>query len=223
MRPAVFHHRLDGNRAHNSDKSPLTAILAATKHHPLGHPLDILENLKAQRLAGSLRAIRADLVSHVPMSPTPPRKRRTAGQIKQLAEALGISRRRVSTLLLDGMPVDITEALAWRGQSEPASISMEDDSPAELRRRRIALLRKQEQKLAVEIDVRRGQLIDRGEVFAASLFHHAKAKAKLLTLPNSLPGRLAGLSEAKMSAVIRDEIIELLTELSEASTPYKTL
>lgn len=26
--------RLDGNRAHNSDKSPLTAILEATKHHP---------------------------------------------------------------------------------------------------------------------------------------------------------------------------------------------
>lgn len=159
----------------------------------------------------------------MPPPPPPPRSRRPAGQLKQLAEALGVSRRRVSTLLLDGMPVDIAEALAWRGQSESPSASIADDSPAELRRRRIALLRRQEEKLAVEIDVRRGQLIDRGDVFAASLFHHAKAKARLLTLPNILPGRLAGLSEAKMSSVIREEIIELLTELSEASKPYEPI
>ena len=155
--------------------------------------------------------------------PAPPRTRRPAGQVKQLAEALELTRRRVSTLLADGMPADIAGAMAWRGMSSDTSAHLADDSPAELRRRRIALLKKQEEKLAVEIDVRRGQLIDRGDVFAASLFHHARAKAKLLTLPNSLPGRLAGLSEAKMAKVIREEIIELLTELSEASKPYEPI
>lgn len=157
------------------------------------------------------------------MSPPPPRTRRPAGSVKQLAAALGVSRRRVSTLLGEGMPADQQAALAWRGMGSAASSTIADDSPAELRRRRIALLVRQEEKLAVEIDVRRGQLIDRDEVFAASLFHHARAKAKLLTLPNSLPGRLAGLSEAKMATVIREEIIELLTELSEASRPYEPI
>lgn len=155
--------------------------------------------------------------------PKPSRSRRPPGSVKHLAEALGVSRRRVSTLLLDGMPVDIAEAVAWRGMASDTSSTIADDSPAELRRRRIALLVRQEEKLAVEIDVRRGQLIDRDEVFSASLYHHARAKAKLLTLPNSLPGRLAGLSEAKMCRVIREEIIELLTELSEAAKPYEPI
>lgn len=149
--------------------------------------------------------------------------KRPNGTITRLSEALGVTPRRVSSLLADGMPETIAEAMAFRGMASDNSEPVSDDSPAELRRRRIALLTRQEEKLAVEIAVRKGKLIDRGEVFAASLYYHSKAKAQLLTLPNSLPGRLAGLSEAHMSKVIRDAIIEILTDLSEASTPYEPL
>jgi hypothetical protein len=146
--------------------------------------------------------------------------KRPNGSVKALAEALGISPRRVSSLLSEGMPTTIPEAKVWRGLPSDNSQPVSDDSPAELRRRRIALLKKQEEKIALELDVRRGDLIEKGQVYADSLRCYSYAKAQLMTLPNSLPGQLAGLGEAAMCVILRNAIIAILSELSEASKPY---
>ena len=76
-------------------------------------------------------------------------------------------------------------------------------------------------KIAQAIRKESRDLIPVGEVREAATKVISAARGELLKLTSDLPPRLAGLSESKMQTVIRSEIIETLTRLSnEAGALY---
>jgi hypothetical protein len=92
---------------------------------------------------------------------TEPTKRqaRPAGTLQPLAAALGITTRRVTSLLNAGMPDTVPEALQWRAARETS-----DSSTGALRRERILLVRAQRERVTTENAVRAGELISTAEV-----------------------------------------------------------
>ena len=128
---------------------------------------------------------------------------------KQIAQALGISTRRVTQLIKDGMPCDsIQAAIAWRSQKQSG------DSTAEaLRAERIRLLRAQAERHETENEVRRGQLLELGQVKADCLIVCGKARDRFLKMSNDLPPRLEGLSANKLAKVLHDEVTLTLENL----------
>lgn len=90
----------------------------------------------------------------------PPRHRPGEPTLKEIGAALNLSIRRISQLHQAGMPVrTIAEAISWRAEQEGAATG--DDSVAELRKRRIALLRQQERLAKIAADEKAGLLVSR--------------------------------------------------------------
>jgi phage terminase Nu1 subunit (DNA packaging protein) len=149
------------------------------------------------------------------------KNKRPNGTIKALSDALGISTRQVSTLLSNGMPTTIPEAMAWRGMgSETSDPASDDSSPAELRRRRIALLRKQEARLEMENQVRRGELISRREVEERDAKIGACVRHAILRMRSELPGQLEGLTAPKIATVLDDYNRSMLEEMSDEGSEF---
>ena len=98
---------------------------------------------------------------------------------KELAEALGVSIRRVGQLKTEGLPADsIAAAIAWR-QNKQAG----DSSSEALRAERIRLVRAQAERHEVENEVRRGELLPIGEVKRDIIIVTSKARmSPLLSL-----------------------------------------
>ena len=128
---------------------------------------------------------------------------------KQIAEALQISPRRVSQLILDGMPVDSIEAAQrWR-QDRLAK----DNTAEALRAERILLIRAQRHRAEIENDVRSGELLEIGEVRADCITVCSRARDRFLKLSNDLPPKLEGLSADRIAQIVHDEVTETLTNL----------
>jgi hypothetical protein len=155
------------------------------------------------------------------MKSTPKTKKpslRAKGSVKQLADKLNLSSRQIGNLLKEGMPLDPELAAAWYGIKQAANQpSDDDDSPAALRRKRIAYLDEQTRLLQFQIKQKEGELIEVSKVREVALAVSSVARSKFLKLPHELPSRLAGLSETKMLPIIRDAIVEILNELSDES------
>jgi phage terminase Nu1 subunit (DNA packaging protein) len=146
------------------------------------------------------------------MPTKPKRKTRPAGTLQPLAAALGITTRRVTSLLKAGMPDSVPEALQWRAARETS-----DSSTGALRRERILLVRAQRQRLETESAVRAGELISCAEV-RQSVYRVCRAcRDEFLKLPHDLPPRLEGLPASQIAKVLRAEIVEILTRLSDES------
>lgn len=128
---------------------------------------------------------------------------------KQIAEALQISPRRVSQLILDGMPVDsIAAAEKWR-QDRLAK----DNTAEALRGERIRLVRAQAERHETENEVRRGQLLEIGDVRADCIRVTTLARDRFLRLSHDLPPKLEGLSADRIAAIIHEEVVQTLENL----------
>jgi phage terminase Nu1 subunit (DNA packaging protein) len=127
----------------------------------------------------------------------------------ELATALAVTVRRVGQLKSDGMPSDsIQAAIAWRAQKQSG------DSTAEaLRTERIRLLRAQAERHETENEVRRGQLLEIGDVQRDSMKVCSLARDRFLRLSFDLPPRLEGLSANMLAKVLHDEIVATLENL----------
>lgn len=146
----------------------------------------------------------------MPSKPAP--SKRPDGTLNRLVKALGIGKRRVSVLLAEGMPDTVAEALEWRSKRENSS------TVEELRRQRILLIQEQRRRAEIENAERLGKLIDAGQAQASATRCFSVARGSLLKLTNDLPGKLVGLDAADMQAIIREDIIQILTELSDETS-----
>ncbi len=147
------------------------------------------------------------------MTANPKRTTRPHGSVKKLAEALGITTRRVSDLLRDGMPDDPEAALAWRAERSGG-----DGSADELRRERIKLIQSQRRKLDFEHQVEKGQYLAAASVRESTIRVISAARDRLLKLPAELPPQLEGLPPAAIARTLHSAVMDILTELSSELT-----
>lgn len=128
---------------------------------------------------------------------------------KELAEALGVSVRRVGQLKKEDMNCDsIPEAIAWRNRKQSG-----DNTAEALRAERIRLLRAQAERHEQENLVRSGQLLEIGHVQRDCVIVTSKARDRFLKMSHNLPPRLEGLSADKIEKIIHDEVVSTLENL----------
>jgi hypothetical protein len=139
--------------------------------------------------------------------------RRPSGTLNALESALGVSKRRVSALLRDGMPDDPEAALAWRAERSGG-----DGSADELRRERIKLIQSQRRKLDFEHAVEQGQYLAAAAVRESTVRVISAARDRLLKLPAELPPQLEGLPPAAIARTLHSAVMDILTELSSELT-----
>ena len=127
----------------------------------------------------------------------------------ELAEALGVSVRRIGQLKAENMPCDsIPAAQAWR-QNKQAG----DNTAEALRAERIRLVRAQVERHETENEVRRGELLPIGEVRADCIRVTTLARDRFLKMSHDLPPRLEGLSADRIAAIVHDEVVQTLENL----------
>ena len=144
-----------------------------------------------------------------------PAKRKKPGQephntLAELAKALGVSSRRVSQLLQDGMPHHIEGALAWRD-------AIGDDSNKALRKARLELIREQTRRARIAADQAEMILLDAGEAREEYVRRYSAVRGEMLKMSNDLPPRLEGLSASEMQPIIREYVVDVLERLSEGA------
>ena len=128
---------------------------------------------------------------------------------KQIAEALQISPRRVSQLILDGMDVSSIEAAEkWRAEKKAGDSSVEA-----LRSERILLIRAQRHRAEIENDVRSGELLEKGNVRADCIRVTTLARDRFLRLSHDLPPKLEGLSADRIAQIVHEEVTLTLEAL----------
>ena len=122
------------------------------------------------------------------MTKKPKPSKRADGTLNDLTAALHIQKRRVSTLLSQGMPDSVEAALAWR-KSRADEISVED-----LRRSRKALIDLQAERARVDLAARRGELVPGNQLEEAGGAIGSVMKSMLQRMANDCPPRLEGLT-----------------------------
>ena len=153
-------------------------------------------------------------------TPLPKPPRRAPGAVKKLAAALNLTTRRTSELLREGMPLEIELARKWRGETEPVSDPASDSSPAALRAKRILIMDKQAERLEMENQSRRGELISRAEVEARDAKIGACVRHAILRMRSELPGQLEGLTAPKIATVLDDYNRSMLEEMSDEGSEF---
>jgi hypothetical protein len=138
--------------------------------------------------------------------------RRESGTLTKLQEALKLSKRRVSVLLAAGMPDDPAAALAWRDAKDNG------DTVVALRKERIALVRQQQRKARIEADLSEGLLMPITQAHAESVHDACAVKAALLSLENTLPGKLSGVRDySAIRELLHNEFRAVLNLLADGS------
>lgn len=146
------------------------------------------------------------------------RTTRPSGTNQALAAALNVSTRRVGQLLAAGMPDTVAEAVEWKRQRESG-----DTSAEALRGERIQLVRAQRERAVIENKIRLREFVDAGEVRESMTRIYSAVRGELLKLPTEISPRLEGLQPTAICKLLRDEIIDILTRLSdENSKLYQT-
>jgi hypothetical protein len=134
----------------------------------------------------------------------------------ELAAALEVSGRRISQLKAIGLPVhSVAAAQAWRRAQHGS-----DDSAAELRRRRIALLRQQERRARIEADLSEGKLVSRAEAEAEfrGIAHVLNVFAR--RLENEIPPLCLGLPLDRSRPAVVALIREMMGALGDKESAF---
>jgi phage terminase Nu1 subunit (DNA packaging protein) len=144
----------------------------------------------------------------------PASTRRADGSLNRLCEALGLSKRRVSELLKQGMPDDPQAALAWRDARES------DDSAAALRRERIGLVRAQ--RLAVELANKKaqGELVSRIEWETDTVRIASAIRSMLRAFEVQLPQLCLGLTLSQSAPLVRQRLRQIQNAFADMSAEY---
>jgi DNA-binding transcriptional MerR regulator len=134
----------------------------------------------------------------------------------ELAAALEVSGRRISQLKAIGLPVHSLEAaLEWRKAQHGA-----DDSAAELRRRRIALLKQQERRARIEADAAEGKLMSRAVVKAEAEGIAAAVSAFARKIERELPQLLLGLPLERSRLICKNAVREMVLMLKDKQSEF---
>jgi hypothetical protein len=144
----------------------------------------------------------------------PASTRRADGSLNRLCEALGLSKRRVSELLKQGMPDDPQAALAWRDARES------DDSAAALRRERIGLVRAQ--RLAVELANQKaqGELVSKNEVISDHIKIGAAVASFIRRWEREIPQVCLGLTLPQSMPLVKAKTRELQNLLADMESEF---
>jgi hypothetical protein len=140
--------------------------------------------------------------------------RRPAGTLNALSKALKLTKRQVSTLLLQGMPDTVAEAVAWR-QAEHSS-----DSAEQLRRERILLIREQRQRVEIENKRVSGELIPRAAVKLSDTKIGCAVRAFSKAVENELPALCLGLGLERSRPLVRTRMSELQELLADEFSAF---
>jgi phage terminase Nu1 subunit (DNA packaging protein) len=144
----------------------------------------------------------------------PASTRRADGSLNRLCEALGLSKRRVSELLKQGMPDTPQAALAWRDARES------DDSATALRKERIGLLKAQREAAEIANKKARGELVSRTEVETDTVRIASAMKAMLRALEVQLPQLCLGLTLSQSAPLVRQRLREIQNAFADMSAEY---
>jgi phage terminase Nu1 subunit (DNA packaging protein) len=151
-----------------------------------------------------------------------------AVDVEAVAKAMNITPRRVQQLKKEGMPsvgrgqYELGPCMAWyirflQKALEKRGPTGSEDS-ADLINERVKLTREQCEKVALENEIRRGQLADMSEVRMAWAEHITRAKTKLLSMPSKLGPVLVNVSDTNIvQQRIKTEVYAALVELAESS------
>jgi len=151
-----------------------------------------------------------------------------AVDVEAVAKAMNITPRRVQQLKKEGMPsvgrgqYELGPCMAWyirflQQALEKRGPTASEDS-ADLINERVKLTREQREKVALENEIRRGQLADMAEVRMAWSDHITRAKTKLLSMPSKLGPLLINVSDTNIvQQRIKSEVYAALVELAEST------
>jgi hypothetical protein len=146
-------------------------------------------------------------------------KKPPAATIKSIADALGVTPRRVSQLRQAGMPCDtIAAAESWRSRKSAAG----EISVDALRKARFHLIESQQRKIDLENRLRAGELMPVSECYEGGLIIGSGMKAALLRLMNDLPPRLEGCTAIEIFRVLKDAFYAMLRDASESNFFFDT-
>jgi hypothetical protein len=142
-----------------------------------------------------------------------------APTIKSIADALGVSTRRVGQLRQAGMPVtSIQAAQDYRNKKPPEGMISTD----ELRAARYHLIKSQRERIDLENRLRSGELTLSSEAYASGLALGAAMKAAFLRLLNDLPPRLEGCTAIAIFQTMKGEFHRLLADMSGGDKYFNT-
>lgn len=148
--------------------------------------------------------------------------------VNAVAKALNITPRRVQQLKKEGLPsagrgqYELGPCMAWyirflQQALEKRGPNVSEDS-SDLVNERVKLTREQREKIALENEIRRGQLADMEQVRMAWGDHITRAKARILAMPSKLSPLLVNVADTNViQQRIKSECYAALTELAESS------
>jgi hypothetical protein len=140
--------------------------------------------------------------------------RRPAGTLTALSKALKLTKRQVSTLLSQGCPDTVAEALEWR-KAEHSS-----DSAEQLRRERILLIRQQRERVEIENKRTRGELIPRDAVKLSDTKIGCAVRGFSKAIENELPALCLGLPLERSRPLVRARLRELQEMLADEFSEF---
>lgn len=148
--------------------------------------------------------------------------------VNAVAKALNITPRRVQQLKKEGLPsagrgqYELGPCMAWyirflQQALEKRGPNVSEDN-SDLVNERVKLTREQREKIALENEIRRGQLADMEQVRMAWGNHITRAKARILAMPSKLSPMLLNVADTNViQQRIKSECYAALTELAESS------
>jgi len=152
------------------------------------------------------------------MSKSPTTRRKTsAPTIAEIAQALGVSSRRIHQLRKDGLPVDSVEAaLNWRNENDKG------DSTERLRLERIQLVREQARNQRAAADEKEGRLVPRDEVKAHFIRTASALAAFVRALEQEIPSLCLGLPLERSRPAAKARIRLLQAMLADSQSEFWT-
>ncbi len=144
----------------------------------------------------------------------PASPRRADGTLNALCKALGLSKRRVSELLSQGMPDDPQAALAWRDARQ------NEDTAADLRRERIGLVKAQRVAAELANAKAKGLLVAKTEVESYLVQIAAATQSFLRRWEREVPAICAGLTATQSMPLVKAKTRELQNLLADTESEF---
>ena len=136
---------------------------------------------------------------------------------KAIAKAAKLTVQHVRTLHKQGLPLDVTEALAWLSARETAA----PESTAEkLRLKKLELLEIQRQKTALDLDAQKGRMISREEANAHMVKIGSALASFIARAIAEIPGITEGLPRHKAAPLVKARLRELQTKFADSNSEF---
>jgi hypothetical protein len=136
---------------------------------------------------------------------------------KAIANASKLTVQHVRTLHKQGMPLDLTEALAWLSSRENAA----PESTAEkLRLKKLELISIECERKALDLQIQKNAVMSRSEAKAEMLSISCALGAYISRIIADLPGIVEGLPRSKSAPAIKAKMREVQTLLANRESEF---